>query len=390
MKISENEFNATQDMIHRVEKWVKESKVTKAKLTGIQKRIDELDEEFRYDADVEDIFYQLYELQAIVYHLDGQKKKAQEFAQKALDSMKKTQRPSSKLTLIIATGNQVKNDGLNFIDDSLESDSVDTKNDTLFFQRSTNTVFWLSFLTLNLYNIYWVYRQWRNIRDSSGEKMRPFGRAFFQIFYIHQLLSRIVGESKKHGDSPWHSSIGLASTAYIVCAVLGNALGRATPHSQAEDIIQWIFIVILTLIVALLTRSAQKTANYHNEQILGADFNFRESYVGKVYAGEWIWSALGFLLVALGAFGGFYSISSSTYPQGTESEISVAKDKMDKLTQQYNTCSDSLSTRHDAVDTADQAAIDAYNSDYDDCENVRLQQNNAVTEYNRLAGFKTE
>ena len=389
MKISENSFNDVQEMIHRVESWVKEGKVSESKLAGIQKRIDTLDDEYRYDADVEDDYYQLYELQAIVYRLRGQSKKAQDFANRALMALPKGRKSSSKLIGTIA-GN-VKSPETKIHWDEGDGDVIEKterEGSVLFFHRSPTTVFWLSLLSLNLYNIYWVYRHWRNINKSSGQKYHAFWRAIFQVFFIHSLIKTIVGAAKEHRNSPWRGSVGWTSAAYIVAVFIGNATSKVTTKSQDEELIYWIFAIILTVLVAAISRAVQQTANYHNEEVVGKDYNFRNTYLGKLYAGEVVLSVIGVILFALGALGSFISFTENAYPQGTETEISAAKDRMDNLTEQYATCSSALSQRHDSVDTTDEAAINSYNNDWQTCEDVRLSQNDAVNEYNRLAGLK--
>ncbi|HEX7483713.1 MAG TPA: hypothetical protein VF281_01030 [Candidatus Saccharimonadales bacterium] len=259
-----------------------------------------------------------------------------------------------------------------------------------FFHRSPTTVFWLSFLSLNLYNVYWVYRHWRTVRDSTGEKMRPFARSIFQIFYIHALISKIVTASRNHGNSPWAGNVEWVSAAYILSLFLGNFAAKVTTKSQGEEIVYWMFVLGFTAMTAFITRAVQKTANYHNEQALGPNCDFRGSYLGKLYAGEVIVPTIGVIIFVFAVGVSLVSYSQNLYPQGSEAEISSAKVTMDGLTAQYDTCSRDLTARGETIDTTDGSAVDTYNSDLQTCEEVRLRQNQAVDEYNRLAGFKVE
>lgn len=88
------------------------------------------------------------------------------------------------------------------------------------------------------------------------------------------------------------------------------------------------------------------------------------------------------------------AISSSSSDSGTNtspnttitSEIQAAKDKMDSLTEQYETCSSDLVAREATLNKYSQYAVDSYNSDYDDCEDIRLEQNAQVDKYNSMIG----
>lgn len=67
-------------------------------------------------------------------------------------------------------------------------------------------------------------------------------------------------------------------------------------------------------------------------------------------------------------------------------EIQAEKDKMDSLTAQYKQCSSDLAARESTVNKYSQSAVDSYNSDWQACEDVRLEQNAQVDKYNSMIG----
>lgn len=81
------------------------------------------------------------------------------------------------------------------------------------------------------------------------------------------------------------------------------------------------------------------------------------------------------------------STNAGSSPSTTStSEIQAAKDKMDSLTAQYKQCSSDLVARKPNVNEYSQSEVDSYNSDYDACENIRLEQNAQVNTYNSMIG----
>jgi len=84
--------------------------------------------------------------------------------------------------------------------------------------------------------------------------------------------------------------------------------------------------------------------------------------------------------------------SSSDSDTGTSTnatitpEIQAAKDRMDSLTAQYEQCSSDLVAREKTLNKYSQYAVDSYNSDYDACEDIRLEQNSQVNKYNSMIG----
>lgn len=188
-----------------------------------------------------------------------------------------------------------------------------TNKGVLFYQKSSETVFWLSFLTLNFYNIYWFYRQWRNIRDSTGMRCRPLGRAIFSIFYINQLAVRVNQAAQVHGNSPWRGGATGVSAAYLIAALVGVVASRMEVQSVTEDLVSWVLILATSLVEAYVLRRIQEAANYHNKQVLGADYDFKSSYVGKVYAGETVVTVLGVLFALIAVAYSVLAISTNSY-----------------------------------------------------------------------------
>jgi hypothetical protein len=84
----------------------------------------------------------------------------------------------------------------------------------------------MSVATLGVFQIYWMYKNWWYFdrRDNMG--IRPGWRAWFGIFYIHQLLRRIHGDwETNHVIAPQFYPSALA-TGWVVTFIAGNVLGR--------------------------------------------------------------------------------------------------------------------------------------------------------------------
>lgn len=197
------------------------------------------------------------------------------------------------------------------------------RKEILFYQKSPTTVFWLSLLTLNFYNFYWFYHQWRNIRDSSGEKCRPFARAIFSIFYIHQLISRVSNAAQTHRNSPLRAGATQLAVIFIIAALAGNGAGRVETHSAMQEGLVWVFMIFTSLVMAYIVSIVQKAANYHNEQVLGADYDFKSNFVGKVYAGETIIVVIGILLTLAGGAYSVLAIANNSFSQDLPEEVSA-------------------------------------------------------------------
>jgi hypothetical protein len=73
----------------------------------------------------------------------------------------------------------------------------------------------MSLLTLTLYDVYWIYRNWQRIGARTGEHFSPFWRAFLAPFTVFGLFARIRRHAAEQGiETTWNAN-GLA-IAYLL------------------------------------------------------------------------------------------------------------------------------------------------------------------------------
>src|SRR4051794_34493280 len=54
-------------------------------------------------------------------------------------------------------------------------------------------------LTFSLYQVYWFYQQWRQLRDVGREDIWPIVRTVFAGFFSYWLFERVAEESDRRG-----------------------------------------------------------------------------------------------------------------------------------------------------------------------------------------------
>lgn len=85
----------------------------------------------------------------------------------------------------------------------------------------------LSIASMGLYEIYWIYRNWRYVKERDGLQITPFWRGIFGIFFCHSLLRRMYEDEEARAYwLPTFSPNGLATT-WIILRLFANALDRA-------------------------------------------------------------------------------------------------------------------------------------------------------------------
>ncbi len=87
-----------------------------------------------------------------------------------------------------------------------------------FFTASVLKFVVMSVCTMGIYQLYWFYKNWKLIRERTGQKIRPFWRAFFSPLWAYSCFKEIkvgAGECKIQESLP----IGLFAIAYFLLCV---------------------------------------------------------------------------------------------------------------------------------------------------------------------------
>ena len=76
----------------------------------------------------------------------------------------------------------------------------------------------LSVCTLNLYQVYWFYQNWKRLRDGLQLSLSPFWRAFFAILWVLPFLRSVRSRAVDGGVVvPW--SAGALALCYVVLSL---------------------------------------------------------------------------------------------------------------------------------------------------------------------------
>lgn len=100
-----------------------------------------------------------------------------------------------------------------------------TNSGAMFLYIPIGRLIGLSIASYGLYQAYWIYRNWRYLKERDGLNIMPFWRGIFGVFFISSLLTRIKTDGTASAIRPASfSPLGLA-IGWIILIVLGNFLG---------------------------------------------------------------------------------------------------------------------------------------------------------------------
>ena len=167
-----------------------------------------------------------------------------------------------------------------------------------FYVVSPTKCYLLSVLTLNLYCVYWFYRNWRIIKARENSSIWPVPRGLFYIFFTHSLFGTVNAAIKaKKQAYDWNPS-DIASL-FVLLTVALNILDRLAYQSIGSPMTDFAASA-LVLITPLLMLRAQRAINFVCDDPDGQSNS-------RFTLGNWVWIVLGGLVWIL-TFLGFYAM----------------------------------------------------------------------------------
>ena len=170
---------------------------------------------------------------------------------------------------------------------SAVSNEVTSTASPVFFTTSTLKFVVMSICTFGLYELYWFYKNWVQVKARDGTSISPFWRAFFAPFWAYSYF-KYVKTSANENEVPESLSIGLLAGMYFIAVAL----------SQSPDPYWLIGFLSFAFILP-----ANSVAIACNRKLL-ANFENNESFSG------WNWVA-----VVIGGVTFLLSLVSAFLPQ---------------------------------------------------------------------------
>lgn len=152
----------------------------------------------------------------------------------------------------------------------------------------------LSVLTINLYLVYWFYRNWRLIKERDKDTSWPPMRGLFFVFFTHSLMTDI-NEALKTAKKDYDWKPMFIATMVVVLTILANVLDRLAAQNIGSPITDLVGTA-LVFVVPLFLLQSQRAINVVCDDPEGkTNANYTLA--------NWVWMVLGGLVWLLALFG---------------------------------------------------------------------------------------
>ena len=146
-----------------------------------------------------------------------------------------------------------------------------------FFTASPLKFAVMSITTFSLYCLYWLYRNFKVMRDTENPKIMPFWRAFFSVIWSYSAFNAILARG------------GPAFSAGRSAAALAVAYAALSICSRLPD--PWWLVSLLAIVPVMIANGWAREVNE------GIEPGYAEN--SRFGAGDWIAIVIGSLFVAL-------------------------------------------------------------------------------------------
>jgi len=104
---------------------------------------------------------------------------------------------------------------------------VPNSDNGLFLYIPTGRLVGMTFLSYGLYGAYWIYKNWKYLKERDKLKIHPLGRGIFGVFFIAQLLKAIHGDREANRIAAPQFNASALGTGYIVLILIGYLFSKA-------------------------------------------------------------------------------------------------------------------------------------------------------------------
>ena len=144
-------------------------------------------------------------------------------------------------------------------------DTLTGPPEPLFLHISATRLILMSIASVGVYEYYWIYKNWKYIKEREGLRIHPFWRGVFGIFFCHSLLKRIKEDEDARVLIEPSFSVQLA-TGWVILVILANLIGRApgiAPSIISFVIPSYLFLVPVQNYINSATEKRSPGASYY-------------------------------------------------------------------------------------------------------------------------------
>lgn len=292
------------------------------------------------------VLYVLFELQSLAQLFKGNRVDAIDFAKASLYGGRKSYSEIIPAISRLKEGEELNING--------RVTGVTNQQSSLYYFSPT-LVFIFSAISLGLYNLFWLYQQFQ-AKKQEEPNIYPFWWSLFAVFTSFGLFNWIGDKAKNAGAIISDSTPSILATVYVASILVSAAISNGSWDFNAQGVYGgYMFAAFaISALWAAIFAKMQSIANsvVRPEEIV--------SMYAKKTGGMYTVVIIGTLL----------SVSMFA-PLLLRSEPETSLDVSTIMQDKYESCTADIEAKRSGLDTTNQVAIDAFNKEVADCNEIR-------------------
>ncbi len=130
-----------------------------------------------------------------------------------------------------------------------------------YYGISLPRLFFSSFFSLGLYELYWFYRQWLAVKKAQKSDIRPILRSVLSPLFIFPLMFSVLRQARRGGAKVFPGEALLLSVIYLLSGII-TSLRDLECTAWGE----FVGIIVLYVIAILPLLPLQAAVNFNNRQ----------------------------------------------------------------------------------------------------------------------------
>jgi hypothetical protein len=128
-----------------------------------------------------------------------------------------------------------------------------------FLYIPISRLIFMSIITNGLYEYYWIYKNWKFLKNRDGLRIMPFWRGVFGILFVYGIMYKIKSDKQLNSFEAPQFSSGILSAGWIILSLIATGLGWSSDNYLN------LFGMVLVAINFLFLLPAQSYINQVND-----------------------------------------------------------------------------------------------------------------------------
>ena len=134
----------------------------------------------------------------------------------------------------------------------------------MFLYISITRMILMTIASFGTFGYYWIYKNWKYLKEKDSLNIRPFWRGVFGVFYCHSLLKAVQNNADANKIQKASLPVFWLATGWVALTVISNVLVRTSASITVGliGLVACLFLVPVQDYINDINQSSNSSASY--------------------------------------------------------------------------------------------------------------------------------